>query len=133
MQTLLRTTDAARALGVRPGTLRKWIRRGAPVVEPGGNGPGQSALVDIAAIEAWRGRKSDDAPLVRLDTSALAKGLLATYRANTHRQLGLTNRQAAAMLVESYWHTVRAATNHPPTEPHPAEMATLIAIALPSR
>jgi hypothetical protein len=129
----LRVPEAAAALGVRPDTLRSWIRHGAPVVQPGGTGPGEGALVDLEALRRWRGRSADDAPLVAIDGDSIARGLLAAYRARLHRDLGLTDRQAAALLAESWAHTVREATGHPPSEPWPEQIATLISIAASSR
>ena len=120
---------AAAALNVQPDTVRGWIRRGAPVVQPGANGPGRGALVDLEAVRRWRARAADDAPLVAIDAGLIARGALAAYRAGLHRDLGITDRQAAALLAESWAHTVREATGHPPSEPWPEQIATLIAIA----
>jgi hypothetical protein len=125
----VRIAQAARELQVRPGTVRSWLRRGAPCAEPGGHGPGRSARVDIDALRAWRGRSTDDAPLVAVDASALARGLLATLRAGEGRRLGLTTRQTAALLAATYWHLHREATSHPPAEPWPEQIVMLVTIA----
>jgi hypothetical protein len=124
---------AADVLGVKPDTVRAWLRRGAPCVEPGSNGPGKSAKVDVEALRRWRGRSADDAPLVTVDGAAVARGLLRAYRSGTHAELGIGNRQAAALYAEAFVDIVRETTGHPPAPPYPADIATLIAIAIPSR
>lgn len=125
--------EAAREHGVKPDTVRAWLRRGAPCVEPGGNGPGKSAKVDVEALRRWRGRSADDAPLVTVDEAAIARALLRAYRGGVHLELGVGNRQAAALYAEAFVDIVRETTGHPPAPPHPGEIATLIAIAIPSR
>jgi hypothetical protein len=120
---------AAAELRVQPDTVRVWIRRGAPVVQPGANGPGRGALVDIEKLRRWRARTADDAPLVAFDADLIARGAMAAYR---NRDIGLTDRQAAALLAEAWAQIVREATGHPPSEPWPGEIATLIAIAASS-
>jgi len=45
---------AADALGIRPGTLRRWIKRDCPVAARGRRGRGCATLVDPAAVRAWR-------------------------------------------------------------------------------
>jgi hypothetical protein len=59
---------AARELRVSVPTLRRWIRAGAPQARRGRRGRGGRALVDPAAIVAWRrfGKACDDAALVVL-------------------------------------------------------------------
>jgi len=60
--------DAAAVLGVKPRTLRRFIRNGAPVVRKGRKGGGQSAtLVNPRAIRAWLAAARDD----RADERAL--------------------------------------------------------------
>lgn len=124
---------AADELGVKADTLRSWIRRGAPCMEPGGHGPGKSAKVNIEALRRWRGRSADDAPLVSMDEAAVARGLLSLYQSGTLSELGINNRQAAAMCAEAFFYLVRDTTGHPPAEPYPEQIATLIAIAIPCR
>jgi hypothetical protein len=80
-------------------------------------------------LRHWRARTADDAPLVAIDAKLIARGALAAYRAGMHRDLGLTDRQGAALLAEAWAHVVREATGHPPSEPWPEQIATLIAIA----
>src|SRR4051794_9255673 len=51
----VRIAVAARQLGKSPETLRRWVRSGCPVAAPGGPGRGKGALLDVAAVRAWRG------------------------------------------------------------------------------
>jgi hypothetical protein len=127
----VRLREAAIALQVKPDTLRSWIRDGAPCERQGGKGPGNCALVDPDRVRAWRDRGAADGPLVRLDEGGIARGLMAALRSCSG--LGITQRQAAMVLAIAFEEIVRAITNHPAQEPPPAEIATLIAIALGSR
>lgn len=45
---------AARVLGVPVGTVRRWIRDGAPVARRGRRGRGHAVLVDPEAVTRWR-------------------------------------------------------------------------------
>lgn len=58
--------EAAQALGVRPGTLKRWCRQGAPVVQRGRRGRGCALLVDPAAVRQWLGADARDALLLEL-------------------------------------------------------------------
>ena len=46
--------DAAARLGIRPGTLRRWLRQGCPIARRGSRGRGRAVLVDPDAVRAWR-------------------------------------------------------------------------------
>jgi hypothetical protein len=98
-------------------------------VQPGSPGPGRGALVDLDAVRRWRERGADGVPALAIDAELIARGAMAAFRDGLHRGLGLTDRQGAALLLESWAHTVREATGHPPREPWPAQIATLIAVA----
>jgi hypothetical protein len=131
-QRIMTLAAAAAELGVRADTVRGWIRNGAPVVRQGDKGPGRGALLDPDAVRAWRKRSADDAPLVRLDEGSLARGLMAAFRACSG-DIGITQRQLAAVLATAHNEIVRAMTNHPAAEPYPPETRWLIAIAIGSR
>ncbi len=51
---LLPLARAAAELQVHGGTLRAWVRRGAPVMRRGAPGRGHAALFDVGALRAWR-------------------------------------------------------------------------------
>lgn len=66
--------QAAEVLGVRPGTLRRWVAEGCPHV-PGRRGRGHAALVDLVQVRAWLGtRNAHDPGLIR---SGMAQELAA--------------------------------------------------------
>jgi hypothetical protein len=46
--------DAAQGLGVSVATLRRWVRQGAPCIQPGEVGRGHGAQVDLDEIRRWR-------------------------------------------------------------------------------
>lgn len=46
-------TDGAADLGMSSKQLRRWIRKGAPVIRTGGKGRGRSTLIDPCAVRAW--------------------------------------------------------------------------------
>lgn len=79
--TGLPVPDAARMLNVRPGTLRRWIRQGCPVVERGRRGRGHAERVDPAAVAAWSrlslGESSSDRDCLMHDLEAAIPGLVA--------------------------------------------------------
>ncbi|MGK2926494.1 MAG: hypothetical protein ACSLE2_12835 [Lysobacterales bacterium] len=70
----VRVPEAATALGVHPATLRRWLRAGAPQARRGRRGRGGGALVDLAALRAWRvGRREPcEAGVARADLVILA-------------------------------------------------------------
>jgi phage terminase Nu1 subunit (DNA packaging protein) len=51
----LTVREIAAAEGVQPGQVRRWIEDGCPVAVKGG--PGKSALLDRAAVRAWRAQR----------------------------------------------------------------------------
>jgi hypothetical protein len=58
--------DAARELGVPPGTMRRWIRRGCPVATRGRRGRGHAIQLDTDSERAWR-------------VSSIADGVVLTF------------------------------------------------------
>lgn len=65
--------EAALHFGVSVETVRRWLRAGAPCLSPGSVGPGHGALVDLAALERWRGqsRPESDRDVLPLVQTAL--------------------------------------------------------------
>lgn len=57
--------EAARVLGVPPGTLRRWCREGCPHV-PGRRGRGCALLVDPDVVRRWQGADVSDALILEL-------------------------------------------------------------------
>ena len=99
--------EAALRMGVSIRTVQQWVRRGAPTVRPGGVGRGKSALVEIAALERFRGdlRAVRESAPCAPDLEVIARALHGAYwrpqegrQAPTWRLLGLKPWQASAVL-----------------------------------
>jgi hypothetical protein len=98
---------AAAALGVSTPTLRRWLRRGAPVARRGGRGPGRAALVDPGAVRAWRNPRT-----VGVDARVLAAVLpdkLAQVLAEAHREIDGPHKRAAAGVIAGAWYCATVA------------------------
>jgi hypothetical protein len=55
--------EAAKRFAVDPATVRRWLASGCPSIRSGRKGPGRGAVLDVAAVAAWRGRASGPAGL----------------------------------------------------------------------
>jgi len=101
---------AARELRVSPATLRRWLRAGAPAMQPGSVGRGHGAMVCLADVQRWRRAQvapaADPTDDVLLDRVARALHDVFARDAGrgfpAHRELELRDRQAAALLVVAY-------------------------------
>jgi|SRR6185437_9083037 len=84
---------AARALGVWPRTVNKWIDRGAPTISRGGRGR-SSSRVDVQALEAWRRDRAVPAALppqpgheyTQVAQRVITKVMIERYRKRPSRQ-----------------------------------------------
>lgn len=54
----MKLTAASKVLGIRPDTLRKWIRQGCPCLALGEIGRGHSSEVDPEAAKSWRAQRA---------------------------------------------------------------------------
>lgn len=72
--------EAARVLGVPPGTLRRWCREGCPHV-PGRKGRGCALLVDPDVVRNWRGADEHDALILELAQGIPEMVAVATEKA----------------------------------------------------
>lgn len=94
-------TQAARELGLSPSTVRRDVRRGAPVISQGGTGPGRATRLVLADYERWR--RGD--PLTWQAVDALEAAMLDLLKRDAgdgrpmHVELGIPERNAAAMLL----------------------------------
>lgn len=98
----LTVTEAARALGIKPGTLARWVRDGAPVVQRGRRGRGCALLVDLDAVRRWRGADERDALILEL-AQALPE-VLACAVAEAHRLTDGPHKTAAAGVLAGCWY-----------------------------
>lgn len=98
----LALVDAAAALGVRPGTLRRWTRQGCPVVRRGSRGRGHALLLDVNAVRAWSGAAGRDALVLGL--AAEIPILLATAAAESLRRASGVGKPALAGILAANWY-----------------------------
>lgn len=98
---------AAAAAGVSAPTLRRWIAAGAPVARRGRRGRGGAALIDVAAIEAWRGTgASTDA--LRAFAGEVPQ-LVADAVDETFRELVGPHKRSSAGPLAACWFQVASA------------------------
>lgn len=95
--------EAARALGVAPSTLRRWIALGAPVARRGRRGRGHVTLIDPEAIEAWRAAKAggDDVDAVLRSLAGALPELLADAAFEAFRLA--PDKRGAAWAAAAAW------------------------------
>jgi len=134
----VKIATAAAELGVPPGTVRRWVREGAPVVSRGRRGRGQALLVDPEAIRGWR--MAGERQQIVLELAGQIPEILA--RAATESlQLaqGLDKHRLAGILAAAWYLGASAVLDHlrgactavPLAEsmPEPAEITVLRKIA----
>lgn len=93
---------AARELGIRPGTLRRWVREGCPIVQRGRRGRGLALVVDVAAVRLWREASERDAAILEL--AGLVPEVLAAQLHEAWRLAeGMDKRRLAAVLAGGWY------------------------------
>lgn len=107
MQAGIPVTEAAQVLGIRPGTLARWVREGCPVVQRGRRGRGCALLIDPEAVRRWRGATAVDAVLLEL-AGALPE-VLAAAAENAHRLTDGPHKVAAAGVLAGAWYLMACA------------------------
>ncbi len=99
MATVAETADH---FSVDPSTVRRWIKQpGCPVVRRGRRGPGGGALLDLAAVAAWRGGPVSGPAGFSVDEvmQEIAAGCLATItEAHVDLRLDISKADAAAVV-----------------------------------
>lgn len=102
MTDALAIDAAARELGVRPGTLRRWVREGCPTVQRGRRGRGLALVVDVAAVRQWREASERDA--VTLELAGIVPEVLAASIHDAWRMAeGLDKRRLAGVLSAAWY------------------------------
>ena len=132
---------AASALGISPGTLRRWIAQGAPVTQRGQRGRGCRTLVCPDAVRAWRAASAHDARLIEFAGALpelVGKAMADAYRLHPDKR----QRAALAWLACAGWQlAIEALTDElrhslpglPAQQPIPEAVAALRKIAHGSR
>lgn len=102
--------DAARVLGVRPGTLRRWVREGCPA-QHGRRGRGHSTLVDPESVRQWR--EADPRAAAILEIAGALPDLLAIAIVESWRQSeGVDKRRLAGLMVATWYTATTAILDH---------------------
>lgn len=98
---------AAAELKIGEATLRRWIAQGAPVSRRGTRGRGRAALVNVAAIRAWRSptRTGIDACVL----AAVLPERIATALHDAHQHVAGPGKRQAAGVLALAWHVASCA------------------------
>lgn len=102
MNDLIPLSDAADRLGVPVGTMRRWVRQGCPVAQPGRRGRGHAARVSLPAVRAWRDSQRADERLAAELASELPV-VLAEAAFEGWRELSGPDKRRLAGLVAVVW------------------------------
>lgn len=134
--TALPLTEAARALGISPGTLRRWVAQGAPVAQRGRRGRGRAHLIDPDAVRRWRSASDHDARLIEFAAALpelIGKAMADAFRMHPDKR----QRAALAWLACAGWQLATEALadqlGHPGPDAIPPEIERLRKIAHGSR
>lgn len=93
---------AAQALDVSVPTLRRWIRRGCPVLCRGSRGRGHALLLDPGQVTAWR--QAGDVEAMTLELAAQVPDVLANAMLQALQQAqGPHKRQLAGSLTAAWY------------------------------
>lgn len=92
--------EAARALGVSSSTLRRWMQAGAPVARRGRRGRGCRALVDPAAVQAWREAETGNADAALRELAGRLPELIGDAMAEAFR---MADKRNGAWVAVAGW------------------------------
>jgi len=95
--------QAAHELQVSPAKLRRLLAEGAPQARRGRRGRGGAALLDVPAIQAWRGLAHDPGALPRILASELLE-ILAGAIATAFVETEGSHKQACAGVLAGAWY-----------------------------
>lgn len=94
--------QAARALNVPTGRLRRWVREGCPVAARGGRGRGNPLLVDPAKVLEWR--EANDRDQTILEVAAAVPEILAAAAVEGWIRADGFNKRALAGFAAASWY-----------------------------
>lgn len=98
---------AAAALGERRGTIERWIREGAPVVQHGTRGRGKRTLVDVVALDAWR--NGTRCEVLLLELAAVVPDLIADAIDGAFCAVSGPHKRALAEPLSAAWYVASVA------------------------
>lgn len=96
-------SEAAIELEVPPGTLRRWVREGLPVVRRGRPGRGHSTLIDVNAARAWRDGENCEDMVVTL--AAEIPELMASAIWDVHKLSNGPHHGQVANALAAAWYS----------------------------
>lgn len=100
--TGLPIAQAARAMGERPGTVRRWVREGCPVTRRGARGRGRATELDPDEVRRWR--QADAREAVVLELAGHLPEMLAVATAESWRlATGIDKRRLAGVLCALWY------------------------------
>ena len=109
--TALPVNQAAAALGVPCGTLRRWLREGCPAVTRGRRGRGHAALVDPAQVLQWR--EAGERDRIYLELAGAVPAVLARATCESARRAeGIDKRRLAGVLAAAWYLNTAAVLDH---------------------
>lgn len=111
MTLALPIPEAARELGVKPGTLRRWVAEGCPIVQRGRRGRGCALLLDPDAVRRWRGADQRDALILEI-AQALPEVLAGAADQASRLTEGPHKRAVAGALAGAWYLGASAVLDH---------------------
>jgi len=109
--TALPVNQAAAALGVPCGTLRRWLREGCPAVTRGRRGRGQAALVDPAQVLQWR--EAGERDRIYLELAGAVPAVIAHAACESMRMAGgIDKRRLAGVQAATWYVATNAVLDH---------------------
>ncbi len=107
--TALPIAEAARVLGVPPGTLRRWCREQRfPVAQVGRRGRGCALLVDPDVVRRWQGADVSDALILELAQAIPEIAAAATEKAFNSIQNEPAKRRVAGYFTVAWFESCTA-------------------------
>jgi phage terminase Nu1 subunit (DNA packaging protein) len=103
--------DAARVLNVPPGTLRRWVRSGCPVVARGRRGRGCALLIDPAEAMAWHRSSPAEAAILALADKVpdlLAGAIQTAWQSSS----GIDKKRLAGILAATWYAGTTTTLDH---------------------
>ncbi len=94
--------EAAARENVPVGTIKRWIREGAPCVRRGRRGRGQCALLNLQELRAWRVAQTGEALLLALASELPL--LLADAATEALQAVDTMPKSKAAGLLAASWY-----------------------------